>query len=170
MRHSLTTGNGATEIGVVTMNSGTINTGVMITNAAFFVGMAGSGTLNMNNGVINVRTNLSLANNYVASPLTSVGLVNLLGGTIYADNLLMNGAAANKSTMIITNGKLVLNGDDTMAVQTWIDGGSIRTTIPGGEVTCSYDVGTGKTTVLVPEPATMSLLGLGLLSILRRKK
>ena len=166
----LTTGNGATEIGVVTMNSGTINTGVMITNAAFFVGMAGSGTLNMNNGVINVRTNLSLANNYVASPLTSVGLVNLLGGTIYADNLLMNGAAANKSTMIITNGKLVLNGDDTMAVQTWIDGGSIRTTIPGGEVTCSYDVGTGKTTVLVPEPATMSLLGLGLLSILRRKK
>ncbi len=167
----ITMGNAAAEIGVLEMKSGTINTGVMITNAALFVGMAGSGTLNMTGGVINVRTNLSLANSYAANPLTSVGLVNLLGGTIYANDLLMNGAAGGKSNIVITNGTLVLNGDKTVKVGGWIDDGVIRTTIEGGEVLCSYNAGTDKTTVLaIPEPATICLLGFGALSLFGRKK
>jgi hypothetical protein len=166
----ITMGNAAAEIGVLEMKSGTINTGVMITNAALFVGMAGSGTLNMTGGVINVRTNLSLANSYAANPLTSVGLVNLLGGIINADNLLMNGAAAGKSNIIITDGFLVLNGDDTGTLAPWLNT-CIRTTKPGYTVTAAYDPDSMKTTVwAIPEPATVCLLGFGVLGLFGRKK
>jgi hypothetical protein len=97
--------------------------------------------------------------------------VNLLGGTIYANDLLMNGAVGGKSNLIINDGFLVLNGDDTAAIDGWIGLGAIRTTIPGGSVLSAYDPDSMKTTVwAIPEPATICLLGIGALSLLRRRK
>lgn len=158
------------ESGILEMKGGSLTTGNTSTNAHIYVGQTGKGTINMTGGVINVRTNLSLAHNYTTAPLTSEGLVNLFGGIIYADNLLMNGAAGGKSTIVITNGSLVLNGNRTATVQPWIDGGNIRGITGEEEVLCTYNAGTNKTTVWIPEPATMSLLCFGVLGLLRRNK
>jgi hypothetical protein len=96
--------------------------------------------------------------------------VNLLGGTIYANDLLMNGAAAGKSNMIITDGVLVLNTDRTAKLAPWLNT-CIRTTKPGWTVVASYDGFANTTTVFaIPEPATICLLGLGVLGLFGKKK
>lgn len=67
--------------------------------------------------------------------------------------------------------KIIITGDKTAAVQGYIDNGWIYSNgvaIDNYSIV-SYDAGTGKTTIAVPEPATVCLLGLGALSLLRRK-
>ncbi len=65
------------------------------------------------------------------------------------------------------SGKVVLNGDKTGVVQGYIDNGWIKSNgvdIKYADVT--YNA--GKTTI-IPEPATICLLGIGLFGLLRRK-
>ncbi len=99
---------------------------------------------------------------------TASGNVYLNAGTIYANDLQMPYAAAG--TLQINGGTLVLRGNDEAAVDALISGGLITTTIVGNYVDAVYDGSTYTTVSSVPEPATICLLGFGVLGLLGKKK
>jgi len=169
---------GATDNGIVRMNSGTISTGVQYTtNATFYVSQLGKGTLYMNGGTINCGlpdptwsgrpanyfANLSMTG---ASGTTGNGTLYLNGGTIYANDLLP-GISGTARSLIVKDGTLVLKTDR----RTEISGYAWLTAATGYTLHVDYDDLANLTTVYaIPEPATVCLLGLGLLGILGRKK
>jgi hypothetical protein len=168
---------GTADNGIVTMNSGTISTGVQYTNAPFYVSQSGKGTLYMNGGTINCGmpdptwegrpanyfANLSMT----GSTTTGVGTLNLAGGIIYANDLLKGSGTAS---LVITGGSLVLQTDRVAEITSYIDDGWFATE-EGWTIMLSYDDLEGTTTVYaVPEPATVCLLGLGAMALLRRNK
>jgi hypothetical protein len=165
----LTMGANAGENGVLYMNSGTINTGVFFNNAHLFIGQKGTGTVYMNGGTINLISvnpgNLRIADFNAAAD----GKLYLNAGTIYANDLLMPYAKAG--SIDITGGVLKLIGNDTAVVNGFITAGKIITSLENGTIQVSYDSGTNRTTVLaIPEPATICLLGFGVLGLFGRKK
>ena len=165
----LTMGANVTESGTLYMNGGTINTGQRTTNAHLFVGQKGPGsTVYMNGGTINLVGGVGTTGNVrIADQAGSGGTLYLNAGTIYANNLLMPFAAAG--SLAINGGTLVLNGNDESAVDALILAGKVTTAIEGYIVDAVYD-GTNTTVSAVPEPATICLLGFGVLGLLSKKK
>jgi hypothetical protein len=171
---------GATDNGIVRMSSGTISTGVQHTNATFYVSQLGKGTLYMTGGTINVGLpdptwvgrpanysgNLSMTG---SSGTTGNGTLYLNGGTIYANDLLPGTSAAK--SLVITDGTLVLKTNRVAEIAGYVDNGWLTTTKLGGVIATSYDDLENTTTVYAkPEPATVCLLGLGAMALLRRNK
>ena len=125
----------------------------------------GSGTVNMTAGTINVARDIRMSTFEGATGGISEFYLN--GGEVTAANLLMT---ANAS-LDLMEGVMILDGDDTVAVQGYIDSGLITGYGGNGTVVVSYDVGFDETTVTaIPEPATMVLLALGGLLSLRRRR
>ena len=148
--------------GDMTFNSGTINTA-----GTMYVGFSGNGNLTMNDGTMNVNgARFGIGYNSSAS----VGHVYLNGGVITAADFSMAKNAGATATMDIKAGKLVLSGDKTGTLETYIGNGWITGYGSAANVRYDYNETTpGKTTLwAVPEPATLLLLGLG--SMLLRKK
>lgn len=136
-----------------TMNSGEF-TASTLGDYGSQVGTAG--TLNMNGGVLNLQASLTVRDG---------GVVNLGGGLLEATSL---GLSATGS-MDITAGMLELAGDASGTVDGYISSGQLTGYGSPGNVQYYWD---GNTTSVwaIPEPATIVLLGLGGLFLMRRRK
>jgi hypothetical protein len=100
------------------------------------------------------------------------GDVWLSGGTITTNNFLMRagGGTANVLFDITGSGKLIIDGDKTTIIQGYIDSGWIKSNgLDTDYSIVNYDSGTNKTIVMIPEPATICMLGIGLFGLIRRK-
>jgi hypothetical protein len=164
-------------VGVMNMSGGTINimgdlrvgsTNIQVIEEPYEeILHPGTGTLTMTGGLISIPD----ANAIEIGLMESTGWVDLLGGTIMAGDLVIGTPG---SGMNIANGMLILEGDKTETILGYIDAGSLIAFggWAGAEMLFNYDtLNPGKTTVLaIPEPATVALLGLGALVLLRRRK
>jgi len=139
------------------MISGTLTSGHIL------VGDRGSGTLNMTNGTITVNGLFRIGHHP-----TSIGHVNLDGGTINTSTFDMRGNVGSVGTMDVrAAGTLIIDGDNVTAVQGYIDSGWITAYDGKGMLQLDYDVtNKGKTTLsarhfLNPNPTDGSLLSSG---------
>jgi len=118
------------------------------------VGLGGTGTVNMTGGTIEMTGDLVIPGG------GGTGSVSLLGGTIKGRNLSIT---SPKGSMRITEGTVIVTGDRTTTIQSYIDNGWITTYDGGyGALRLDYDVtNKGKTTLkadylLNPIPANGS--------------
>ena len=122
------------------------------------VGWAGTGTINMTGGVIQLEGNLEVPGR------TGTGTVNLNGGIIYASDLRLTSA---KGLLDITVGTLILDGNDIETVQKYIDDEWLTAYDGQGKINMDYNVtNEGKTTLtatplLDPVPADGAIIAPG---------
>lgn len=124
--------------------------------------------VNVSNGMLEVTDMLSVG---ISDTGNNRGIVNLSGGTIKANNMSFYNTVVD-SYMDITGGELlVLNSNwDVAEVLAEIGVNILNTSGEGLNVTTKDVGGTLYTSVtLVPEPATILLLGIGTLTLFRRR-
>jgi hypothetical protein len=160
--------------GTLAMSGGTINTGVQYNNVTFYVTQKGTGILNMSGGTITVGQNYptpagTLGNFAMSSAdLTGVSTMSMTGGNVYANNL-VKGSGASVSLTIGGSGAFWLIGDRAGEIAGYVDDGWLHAGA-GLEIATEYDDFANVTKVFAtPEPATVCLLGLGVLGLIRRK-
>ncbi|MCK5565916.1 MAG: PASTA domain-containing protein, partial [Planctomycetes bacterium] len=140
------TGGSLTTVGWFIMSYGAANDstfnvsgGVTTVGSHMDIGFNGAAQMNMTGGTVNVSAEFKIAAN-----VGSTGHVQLDGGTISSGSFIM----ANTATMDITNGTLIVSGDVTSTVNTYIGSGWITGYDGGGTVDVDYDISNaGKTTV-----------------------
>jgi T5SS/PEP-CTERM-associated repeat protein len=150
----------STGTGSMVMSAGTVNA------SAITFGLVGTGNLTMTGGAMVSDANFTIG---CADYVGSVGDVSLDGGTITADELSINSG----SKLDITAGTLILAGFDLVAVAQYVDAGLLSGygVSDSAHVLINYNAGLDETYVTaIPEPATVLMLGLGGLALLRRKR
>lgn len=102
------------------------------------------------------------------------GFVNVYsGGLLALSNIHGDGETSIKQNSllnIIGTGVVTLSGNHVGAIETYAANGLIAGNGILGDVEATYDSALGLTTVVVPEPTTLALLGLGAVGLLRKKK
>ncbi|MHC4706178.1 MAG: choice-of-anchor Q domain-containing protein, partial [Planctomycetota bacterium] len=113
----------------------------------------GNGHLLVTGGQITVNGKLGVPNQFntaVDPEKIGVGHIDLFGGTIIAGNFVLGshqvGLDGGIGTMDVTEGILIVNGDKTTDIQTWIDNGWITSGGTGVPVVL-YDADTNTTTL-----------------------
>lgn len=117
--------------------------------------------LNIDGGSVLVATTVTLGNDNVARK-SGGGVITIdNGGLLNAQSLVFwNANTIFQSYVQLNQGTMILNGN--VNVQAMIDGGTLK----GSNLSWDYDItNAGKTTV-VPEPATIGMLGLGAMAVL----
>jgi len=184
--------------GVMTMNGGTVNVNAA-SKRMRIAGKGGTGTLNMNGGTIHSTDDINMSEeggygylymtggNIIADGdfqlaykakegVPCVSEVHLDGGIIDVGNLTFFASAADLATpsasFDITLGSLLVTGDVVSVIQGYVDSSLITAYSGYGDVLVNYHPVRDKTIVnaIIPEPATIALLGLGGLSLLRRRR
>ena len=137
----VTLGYSAGNNGTFTISGGTVNFG-----STLYAGLDGAGTINMTGGTVTVASTLGIAQN-----TGSTGDLLLNGGTISCGALNMtSGGGIN-----ITTGTLIVNGDVTSTINSYVSGGQITAYGGAGTVNVSYNTpNAGKTTVTATPGAT----------------
>jgi hypothetical protein len=177
--------------GEVNLSGGTINVDGKGTDSRVRIGgKGGTGTLNQSGGTLYSADDiivadgsgstgvLSMTGGYMradgdfkvgSGDATASATVDLLGGIISAKNLSFD---KDCGSMNIQYGTMVLDGDEVAEVQDLIDGGYIIAYNGAGTVLVNYWSAQDLTVVnaIIPEPATIALLGFGGLALLRRRK
>jgi hypothetical protein len=127
-------------------------------------GTGSTGTLTMTGGEIIADGDFK-----VGSGDSGSAVVQLYGGIIRTNNLQFD---KDLGSMDITLGAMVIAGDEVAEVEDLVTGGYITAFGGAGNVCVGYHGGWDATVVgaCIPEPATIALLGLGGLSLLRRRK
>jgi hypothetical protein len=130
---------------------------------------------NYGNGIVTIQGGLVIAGGNLIVGEQGMGILNIEGGSVQAQTLLMgtvdpaialNGYTSHDNLLNITEGKLILAGNISSLDPRVVAYGGIGTLVFDYEA----DV-TGYTTIiaLVPEPATLIVIGLGGL-LIRRKR
>ena len=135
--------------------------------ASIRAGENGIGLINMNGGTI-TTPEFDIAK----MSASSGSHTNLHGGVIAVSTRFQMRRYGAVGTMDVTAGTLILDYDMEATIQDYIDDGWITAYGGAGTLLLDYDVtNAGKTTLsAIPEPATIALLGLGGLALLRRRK
>jgi len=169
--------------GEIIMNGGamTLGSGAVRTNGHLYIGSGRdldpntavvTGILRMTSGTIDAGGTFGVARRHTS------GYVYLDGGTILANDFNMKdpgailGGLSGTAYMNITgSGKVIINGDKTGVIATYISKGWLMGNGNDYDILYDYNISNaGRTTMYVPEPATICLLAIGALSLLRRRK
>jgi len=125
--------------GTFTMNGGTINLGYFTAGAGhLWIGYTSSGTLTINGGTISAPGRFGLGFS------GGSGAAHLDGGTITAGSFSMTSSCS----LDITGGTLIINGDQTAIIQSYINSGWFTAFGGAGKIVYEYNIANaGKTTV-----------------------
>jgi hypothetical protein len=142
-QNSAIMGNAANENGTLIINSGEI-----ITGGNFYVGLAGTATAYFDGGTVSVGSIFGIGERSTSTATVYLGVSEVTCETFRMDN----GGGATV-LMDIANGTLIVDGDESAKIQTYIDNGWIIAFNGKSTLDMDYDVrNPGKTTLTAVDP------------------
>ncbi len=135
----------------ININGGTFNsTGT--SSSGLTLGSSGNGTININNGGVYNFSAGTTTGGLIVGTGTAKGTININSGTLnYTSAIALNINATN-GLINIDGGSLVLNGNQTTAIQAFIDANKIKASgaalAAAKPISCKYDIPSNTTIVI----------------------